>query len=817
MNPNGQAAPHETGASVPLRRLAGVALFLAVLAVAAWGAASLMFSTYMFYDDEGYVLYSYKNYIQHGGLYRDVYSQYGPAPYAWHELLHRAFGFPITHEAGRLLTLGFWTGAATAAGFLVWRLGRSLVAALFALAATVIYLWPMMSEPSHPGGLIVALTVLGGIGGALLWQSGSRVAFALLNGAVAAALALTKINVGVFYVLSCGAFLALQGEAWLCRRAALRLCLGLFALLPFALMVRLIGTPWVVAFALLFAMGSVALFLVAGTPLENRPNEAATIAEGTSAEKLQAGSSETSDRSRRANGLLRLGRALRSSQELRYGEHTVPSPLPFLFSVSGVVMALAICGAVLLRGSTLADLWEGVVAGPLRHPNAFSMEFRWRTGAWSAAVLSAVLLGWILVKRHRASSAAAAAAARLAADRWVAGLRLALLGGAVLLLSRFPEVSPDTTAFSFLHATLWVALWPLGDGASRFSAAWSARLWIGCVLLGQSLHPYPVPGSQISWGTFLIVPLYTLSWIEAAAWWVQHESRALRLRWAVPALMVFSTAFSLACLKGFDARLHDSEPMRLEGTGPLRLPLTTVATYHAMTTNAVIHGDLLFSAPGMFSLNLWTGLPSPTLANVTHWFALLSESQQRRIIGALVAQPRAVVISHREHAAFLAMIGYPPKGPLWDYVQGEMPVAFRIDDWEFRVHRGRAVTPFLTGSYLRRPASRDGDRLDGRLELYLPALPSREIHAFEVCCLRDARGMPLRLEAQQVRATFQSVARHGSLDSTEQAAPLPWKPDRPARLNLHFAAVGYRLDAQSPVVRLLDVAGRTITFVRLVE
>ena len=39
----------------------------------------------------------------------------------------------------------------------------------------------------------------------------------------------------------------------------------------------------------------------------------------------------------------------------------------------------------------------------------------------------------------------------------------------------------------------------------------------------------------------------------------------------------------------------------------------------------------------MFSFNLWTGLPSPTSANVTHWFTLLTEAEQQAIRDAVLA------------------------------------------------------------------------------------------------------------------------------------------------------------------------------------
>lgn len=56
-------------------RWAPLALLGAILVVA---GATQLFSTFMVYDDEGYVLFSLKTFAEGGGLYERVYSQYGP-------------------------------------------------------------------------------------------------------------------------------------------------------------------------------------------------------------------------------------------------------------------------------------------------------------------------------------------------------------------------------------------------------------------------------------------------------------------------------------------------------------------------------------------------------------------------------------------------------------------------------------------------------------------------------------------------------------------------------------------------------------------
>ena len=63
---------------------------LLLAAVIGLAASSLLFSTFMIYDDEGYVLLSLKTFAEGGGLYERVYSQYGPFFFLFNQLLHLA-------------------------------------------------------------------------------------------------------------------------------------------------------------------------------------------------------------------------------------------------------------------------------------------------------------------------------------------------------------------------------------------------------------------------------------------------------------------------------------------------------------------------------------------------------------------------------------------------------------------------------------------------------------------------------------------------------------------------------------------------------
>lgn len=744
------------------RRLLGTLLLALAGALLAIGAAALMFSTYMFYDDEGYVLFSVKNYSEHGRLYSDVYSQYGPAPYVFYDVLHRFAGFPFTHEAGRFLTLGCWLGAAALGAALVRSVTGSITAALFTLATTVPYLWPMISEPIHPGGLIVAMTSIAALIGARLIWSGRIAAFSAMTGAIAGFLLLTKINTGVFFLLSAGAFAICfaAGEAWR-RRGRLILLPGLVAF-PFLLMASLLSRPWIATYAALFALAAVCTVSV----------------------------------------VYRIGASASPATQIRR-KHLMAFGGALMF-VIGLVLA-----GVMLRGTSLLDVFEGVILGPLRHPGAFSLPTRWSPFALLCGLTSALLYIWL--QRRTAAGRAPFA------DGLIVVLRGAVLLGLVALVFRFPVESPDHIVFSYLPAVLWILVWPLDRRTDRREP--QLRAWIALVLLGQYLHPFPVAGSQISWGTFLVLPLFALSWIEAAQWLRARRRSWRRLAAGSAVLLAVASAWYINVVVGFTARLRNTEPLNLRGAERISLPTGTVGTYQALVTNARHHADVLFSMPGMFSFNLWSGRPAPTHFNVTHWFSLLSESRQNEIIGVLAREPRSAIVSHREHLQYLADNGYPPRGPLADYIKREMPVALRIDDFEFRVHRKRKIAPFLTGAFLRLPsdASRAHSVPDGQFVLTLPPLPGRTIAGFEVAALRAKGGERLLLATANALYEVTPIDSRGAPTGPARRVTLPFTCDGPMILTIDFVTNGWLLDLSNPAILTKDAQGQTIAVVRLVE
>jgi len=747
-----------------IRRALGwwyLAALAAALAVAGYW---LLFTTFMIYDDEGYVLLSLHNFSRHGALYDRVYSQYGPFLFLAYDALHRLLGFAWTNTAGRGITLVNWLGTAGACAALVARRTRSPGWAGFTLAGVFTYLWVMINEPVHPGSLLTLLVALGACVGAEAWSAGRCGGFAALTALVGVALALTKINIGVFFLGAAFTWLAVNTAAPRPARALVWLVALGGAALPFALMHSLFDARWVRVFALIFAGALLSALLAA-----------------------------------------------------RAVARPVAGWRPWAwFAGTALGAGLLVTALTLARGTTLSALIDGVVLAPLKHPGVYYFAMNWHRGAGLLALGSLALAAWFA---HRGGKVDARWTAFLAGARLVAGatflLSIVLTSLASWGLNRYGvslawlvPTSLASWGMSYGVTLAWLFVVPLR--ADDRGAA--ARAWVALLLVFQFLHAYPVAGSQINWGTFLWVPLLALGLHDAGPEVRRWLGRWSRLGLGVGCgVIVCVTALMVATLGkiGRD-RYPGGQRLELPGAENIRLPDDMTYALRILHQNLRAHAVMLFSLPGIYSTNLWTDLPTPTLANATHWFSLLPPTRQQEIIDRLAATPNAVLIVQRDVLDYLAKNGFAMRGPLYEWLNANFESAFALDGYEFWVHRGRTIAALSTARHL--PAA-DGR---GGLALTLAALP-RPVARIEWCDVNAPRLPLFVLDAQNAAATAEPLDLAGRSLAAATPSPFPLACAGLTRLTLRFPATAVTIARGRGLLRLRDATGAIVAEVRVLD
>ncbi len=622
------------------RRVGQLSLWLGLGAVLLAAAYLLINTTFMLYDDEGYVLLTYRNFIAGGRLYDDIFSQYGPWPYVYHLLVSLALHEPLTHAVGRGLTALHWTMCALLVGAIAGRLTGRTAAAVFAALISFGLLWQMCSEPSHPGSLIAVMLALTTLIVVVTHEAGRWTWLGAGIGLAAALLVLTKINIGLLFIAGAGAG-ALRFTAWpeRWRRPAEILALAGLLAIPWGLMGKKLDVPWVLTFAVQFTAGAAGLLWV--TP------------------------------------------------PARFGRRIPPGTWGVALGVFLGSLAL-VSAVVCLRGTSLFALIRTVLIDPLRQPASFMIGFTWGPAVWPAAALCWLVTaraGWELRR-----SGAVGRTTRLA----LIALRLAAGAAFVVNAETWLTIQGMGRFINLCLPLLPVFLVPLASDPAPEAGRSRAGIWVAFLGLPQVLHAYPVAGSQMGWGTFLLLPVMVAGmndmWqslaglIPRAARWVPRAGWSLLI-------LVGSTQVALLLQTGW-TRYESSKPLGLPGAENIRAGDTARLMLRVLTLNAAVHADVLFSRPGMFSYNIWSGVPTPTAQNATHWFWLLDETAQTGIINHLRQVPRSAIIVSTGLDSFLESIHVPMKGPLQSFIRENYRPVLVLDDFQFLVPLASRAVPF---------------------------------------------------------------------------------------------------------------------------
>jgi hypothetical protein len=258
-----------------------------------------------------------------------------------------------------------------------------------------------------------------------------------------------------------------------------------------------------------------------------------------------------------------------------------------------------------------------------------------RIYAYDIVALGAAIAYWYGMRRGGEPSQAWLAAWSLFAI--VVGITMALsVTGSVL---PFDGLTVEGYPLSML-AFAWVALAVTAPGATpRFTFA---RLLIPLLAVLQSLHGYPVAGSQTFIATVLLIPVGAL----AVANGVQGLARLIPAGSDRVALAGFGAL--VAVVLGWfvvNASLREpldharavwdtAIPLKLPGSHDIRLGIPEEIEMYEDTANAIKQDcAATLMLPGMDSFYLWSEQEPPSFT-ATAWPTLFNEEHQRAVVEA---------------------------------------------------------------------------------------------------------------------------------------------------------------------------------------
>jgi len=221
-----------------LRNKIWIPVLLGLTALASVSGFAITFSFHAPYDDEGLFLMLLRRWFAGEPLYDRVWTIHAPLYYGYEWTVHHLLGIPLSHESIRWISLVFWITSTFLLFVLVHRLTQSLVISALAFWIGFGMLGFIGAEPAHPQEMCVLLLVLMAMAACLPMARTPRM---VLLGALAGAMLVTKINLGIFAAAALVTALVTT-RPW---RSAVY---GATLLLPVGLMWGHLREPWALVY-----------------------------------------------------------------------------------------------------------------------------------------------------------------------------------------------------------------------------------------------------------------------------------------------------------------------------------------------------------------------------------------------------------------------------------------------------------------------------------------------------------------------------------------------------------------------------------------
>jgi hypothetical protein len=573
-------------------------------------------------SDEAYLLASLRGWVERGDLYDRVYSQYGPFYYVVFGVPSRVLGATWTVDAGRVTNLFLWVSSAFLLGLAAWRLTGRLAFGIAAQVLVFSLLHTLVDEPMHPGALLCLLLACLVTNVSVIRPYAPRTSDAITGGLLAA-LTLTKVNVGLF-VIAAVLFVVLESVPDRLRGLRIAGWVGIVALGPAIVFSK--GTDdWALLFSMTYVVAAVAVVIA----------------------------SEVS----RARG------------------PSVSFSLPWLGGGFAGVSIVTLGGA-LLTGTSVGGLWDGIVVRPRAFITAVLVPLELPPATWLWLI---VLPGAVLGARALVRKASPATVTLLSGSvRLVGGLGLAafVLGRSYLIAL----VPPGGARFSLLPLAALVLLPRVSREGERDDVL--ARRLLAAAAVTQSLHAFPVPGSQVSWALLLA----GLGGVVVVGDGVSELADAMRLKPGIRSALVLAGAGLVVAIVlmlpygptgevrapggqfvDWYHRYHQRVPVDVAGTERVRLPLDDRPVIQRAVRAIREHCGTVYAFKVTTEYLAYSDV-RPATGYISSLGLLLTPDEQKRVVRSLRSNPRSCVIVPGTLTADGTLAYDPGFGPFADYL-----------------------------------------------------------------------------------------------------------------------------------------------------
>ena len=556
-----------------LKKYSFTLCFVFLTALASIPAYYRMFTGFSFWDDEGALMVTVKQYLSGMKLYNQISVPYGPVYYFYNWTLRTLSATPVTHDIVRMSSLLPMLLTMFVCAWVVFRFSGSLALASATHVWVFFTLYFFRQEPGHPQELCVLLLVCLVAAGILASIPRWRLLGMILLGALPAALALIKVNIGTFACLATSlAVLAHSPKTKLSRFAFAAIGVACI-LLPVILMKAHLGDPRTRFFAVLIVVSMIAILVV----------------------------------------LFVAPRTFR----LPFRDSLI-TIAAFVSTFAAVIVILKVQGVALTRvlHSLLLDsLGPYVLHGSFYAPLPIISGRRWYL--WTLGVVAVTgYFSWSAWKKNLQ-------------DRYlpIAKLALAFLVAADLFFS--------TPLFSFVPQFPLFVLpfcWLVLYGCSANDRASDAFLrTLLCVLtVLQTLYTYPVAGSQFSFVKVLPIIVIMICLGDFWAWQRQRlPSLSRTILGASTILFFLGVAASYVATAYSERRDYYSMPsLQLPGSGRIHLPDMQAQDYRWLVKQLDDYCEVFVGLPEVPSLHIWTGKDALVGIDMDDWMIAISNEQQ---------------------------------------------------------------------------------------------------------------------------------------------------------------------------------------------